>query len=109
VKNAQSVQAAVFRAIADPTRRAILERLAAREATVTELKAGFSVSQPAISQHLAALRKAGLVIERRMGRNAFYRATPEGLAPLVHWITHYHAFWSDRLPRLHALLKEMDP
>jgi len=70
----------VFRALADPTRRAVLERLARGEATVSQLNAGFDVSQPAISQHLAHLRRAGLVLERRAGRNAYYRARPAGLA-----------------------------
>jgi len=55
------------------------------------------VSQPAVSQHLAALRDAGLVDERRDGRHVFYRATPAGLRPLVDWIAHYKACWLDRL------------
>ncbi|TIR69729.1 MAG: winged helix-turn-helix transcriptional regulator, partial [Mesorhizobium sp.] len=68
------IEAEIFRALADPTRRAVYERLAAGELTVSELRAGVSVSQPAVSQHLAVLRGAGLVIERRAGRNAYYRA-----------------------------------
>ena len=64
---------AIFRALADPTRRAVFERLTHGEAPVKELTARFDVSQPAISQHLAALRKAGLVRERREGRHAYYR------------------------------------
>ncbi|TIO54040.1 MAG: winged helix-turn-helix transcriptional regulator, partial [Mesorhizobium sp.] len=66
------IEAEIFRALADPTRRAVYERLAAGELTVSELRAGVSVSQPAVSQHLAVLRGAGLVIERRAGRNAYY-------------------------------------
>jgi DNA-binding transcriptional ArsR family regulator len=98
----------VFRALADPTRRAVFERLARGEATVSQLNAGFDVSQPAISQHLAHLRRAGLVLERRVGRNAYYRARPAGLVPLIDWIDRYQAFWSERIERLQGLLKEMD-
>jgi DNA-binding transcriptional ArsR family regulator len=98
----------VFRALADPTRRAVFERLAKGEVTVSELNAGIDVSQPAISQHLAHLRRAGLVTERRAGRNAYYRARPGGLAPLISWIDRYQAFWSERIERLHGVLKEMD-
>lgn len=98
----------VFRALADPSRRAIFERLTRGEAAVKELTARFNISQPAVSQHLAALRRAGLVTERREGRLAYYRVEPKGLKPLIDWITHYQAFWLERLDRLQSLLKEMD-
>jgi len=98
----------LFRALADPTRRAVFERLATGEMTVSELKAGFAVSQPAISQHLAALRGAGLVEERRQGRNAYYRARPEGLAPLTDWVERYRTFWPARIAALKDVLKGMD-
>jgi DNA-binding transcriptional ArsR family regulator len=98
----------IFRTLADPTRRAVFERLAAREMSVSELKTGFSVSQPAISQHLAALRTAGLVSERREGRFSYYRAAPEGLAPLLDWIDRYRAFWPERIERLKTVLKGME-
>jgi DNA-binding transcriptional ArsR family regulator len=101
-------EADIFRALADPTRRAVLERLAGREMTVTELRGGFSISQPAISQHLATLRRAGLVSERRHGRHAYYRAAPEGLAPLAGWLERYRAFWPARIDRLRDVLREMD-
>lgn len=101
-------ESAVFRALADPTRRAVLERLAGGEATVSDLTAGFQVSQPAISQHLAALRRAGLVSDRHAGRYVYYRATPEGLTPLLDWLEHYRAFWNDRMEGLRTLLKEID-
>lgn len=99
----------IFRALADPTRRTIFERLARGEATVKDLTARFDVSQPAVSQHLAALRKAGLVSERHEGRFAYYRVEPAGLRPLVSWIEHYQVFWLDRLQKLKALLREMAP
>jgi DNA-binding transcriptional ArsR family regulator len=101
-------EAEVFRALADPTRRAVFEQLARGEAAVKSLTARFDVSQPAISQHLAALKRAGLVSERREGRLAYYRGRPAGLRPLVDWIAHYQAFWADRLARLQNLLEEMD-
>ena len=98
----------IFRALADPTRRAVYERLAAGELTVSELRAGMSVSQPAVSQHLAVLRGAGLVTERRAGRNAYYRADPQGLDPLLGWIERYRAFWPERIEKLKTVLKGMD-
>ena len=98
----------VFRALADPSRRAIFERLARGESAVKDLTARFDISQPAVSQHLAALRQAGLVTERRNGRFVYYRIQPDGLRPLVDWIAHYRAFWPERLDRLKKLLKEMD-
>lgn len=103
------IEADVFRALADPTRRAVLERLLAREMSVSELKAGFAVSQPAISQHLATLRAAGLVSERRAGRHAYYRGNPDGLAPLLEWIERYRAFWPSRIEKLKDVLKDLDP
>lgn len=98
----------IFRALADPTRRAVFERLAAQEMSVSELKAGFAVSQPAISQHLATLKGAGLVRERRDGRYAYYRAEPQGLVPLARWVERYRSFWPERIERLKDVLKGMD-
>jgi DNA-binding transcriptional ArsR family regulator len=98
----------VFRALADPSRRAIFERLTHGEAAVRDLTPRFHISQPAVSQHLAVLREAGLVSERREGRLAYYRVEPKGLRPLVDWIAHYQAFWVDRVGRLQKLLEEMD-
>ena len=103
-----SKEDAVFRALSDPTRRAIFERLTRGEVAVKDLTDRFPISQPAISQHLAALREAGLVVERREGRFAYYRVQPKGLRPLVDWIVHYQVFWHEKLERLQDLLKEMD-
>lgn len=101
---------AVMRALADPTRRAVFEAIAnAEEVTVVELTRQSSVTQGAISQHLKTLKQAGLVAERPEGRNVFYRATPEGLAPLADWMTHYGVFWRERFGELRNLLKEIDP
>jgi DNA-binding transcriptional ArsR family regulator len=103
------IETEIFRALADPTRRAVLERVAAREMSVSELKGHFTVSQPAISQHLAALKGAGLVSERRQGRFAYYRADPKGMAPLLRWIERYRSFWPERVEKLKDVLKGMDP
>jgi len=101
---------AVMRALADPTRRGVFERVASsEEITVVELTRGSGVTQGAISQHLKSLKQAGLVAERPMGRNVYYRAEPEGLAPLVDWISHYGVFWRERFANLRTLLKEIDP
>jgi DNA-binding transcriptional ArsR family regulator len=101
---------AVMRALADPTRRAVFERVAGgEEITVAELTRGSGVTQGAISQHLKALKQAGLVAERPEGRNVFYRAQPEGLAPLADWMSHYGTFWRKRFVSLRNLLKEIDP
>ncbi|HWJ72860.1 MAG TPA: metalloregulator ArsR/SmtB family transcription factor [Kaistia sp.] len=99
----------IFRALADPTRREVFERLASGEMSVSALKARFSVSQPAISQHLAALKAAGLVAERREGRFSYYRVAPEGLAPLIDWVDRYRAFWPERIDRLKDVLKGLEP
>ncbi len=102
-------EAEVFRTLADPTRRAVVERLCRREMSVSELKAGFEISQPAISQHLAALARAGLVCERREGRFAYYRAEPQGLEALVDWVYRYRKYWPERLEQLKNVLKDMEP
>src|ERR1700712_4352761 len=101
---------AVMRTLADPTRRAVFERIAgADEITVAELTRGSGVTQGAISQHLKSLKLAGLVAERPAGRNVYYRAEPEGLAPLADWLSHYGVFWGERIANLKTLLKEIDP
>ena len=103
-----TAEADLFRTLADPTRRAVFERLGEGEMTVSDLRQGFSVSQPAISQHLSALKAAGLVSERRAGRNAYYSLRPEGLAPLAGWVDRYRTFWPERIGKLKELLKDMD-
>ena len=100
----------VMRALADPTRRAVFERIAgAGEINVLELTRASGVTQGAISQHLKSLKQAGLVVDRPEGRKIFYRAKPEGLAPLFDWLSHYDAFWRERFGNLRTLLKEIDP
>lgn len=101
---------AVMRTLADPTRRAVFERIVScDEITVAELTRGSGVTQGAISQHLKSLKQAGLVAERPEGRNVYYRAEPNGLAPLVDWMSHYGVFWREQFTNLRTLLKEIDP
>lgn len=97
-----------FKALADPTRRAVFERLADGEMNATELRQGFALSQPAMSQHLAVLRGAGLIAEQKLGRNVMYRINPDGVAGIHQWLSRYHAFWPQRVDELKRLLKEMD-
>jgi DNA-binding transcriptional ArsR family regulator len=99
----------LFSTLADPTRRAIFERLSRDgEQTVRALTDRAGVSQPAVSKHLGVLKHAGLVRDRREGRQTHYRAQPQGLAPLIDWMSLYGAFWRDRFDRLEALLNRMD-
>ena len=99
----------VMRTLADPTRRAVFERIVhAQEISVAELTEGSGVTQGAISQHLKSLRLAGLVAERPEGRKVYYRAEPQGLAPLVDWMGHYGLFWRERFANLRTLLKDID-
>jgi DNA-binding transcriptional ArsR family regulator len=101
---------AVMKTLADPTRRGIFERIARRsELSVSALAQGLRVSQPAVSQHLRTLRKAGLVKERRDGRHVRYRVDPRGLAPMIDWLEIYGAFWRERFANLEKLLKEIEP
>jgi DNA-binding transcriptional ArsR family regulator len=99
----------VMKTLADPTRRAVFERIAREgEVAATGLVRGSRVSQPAVSQHLRALREAGLVTERRDGRQIHYRIAPKGLAPLIDWLGHYQTFWQERIANLEKLLKESE-
>jgi DNA-binding transcriptional ArsR family regulator len=108
MQSAAEAQDRIFHALADPSRRAIFESLTPGEAAVKELTARFEISQPAVSQHLATLKDARLVRARREGRNVYYRVDPRGMKPLIDWITHYRAFWTERVDRLERLLEKMD-
>jgi DNA-binding transcriptional ArsR family regulator len=99
----------LFKALADPTRRSIFERLVRDgEQTVHALTDRAGVSQPMVSKHLRALKLAGLVRGRREGRETHYSARPRSLAPLIDWVSLYGAFWRERLDRLETLLNRMD-
>lgn len=99
---------AVFRALADPTRREMLELLRERERTVLELAEPFRMSQPAVSQHLAVLRESGLVSARRDGRCRVYRIEPQNLRAVDDWLEHYRHFWTDKLWALGQYLDEQE-
>src|SRR5215204_1361338 len=103
-----AVENRIFQALADPSRRAIFESVTRGEVAVKDLTGRFDISQPAVSQHLAALKAAGLVKGRREGRNVYYRVQPGGMRPLIDWIAHYRAFWTEHVDRLQQLLANMD-
>ena len=109
MQSAAAVEDRLFQALADPSRRAIFESLTrGGEVAVKDLTARFDISQPAVSQHLATLKQAGLVNARREGRCVFYRVQPRGMKPLIGWIAHYRAFWTKHVDRLEQLLEKMD-
>jgi DNA-binding transcriptional ArsR family regulator len=96
-----------FGALADPTRRAILTRLSSGEATVGELAAPFSMTQPAVSKHLKVLERAGLISR---GRDAQWRPCklePAPLKEVADWVEEYRALWEERLDRLDEYLREL--
>lgn len=96
-----------FVALSDPTRRAILERLARGEATVHELAAPFAMTQQAVSKHLAYLERAQLLEKRRVGRQHFCKLDARALDEVSAWITRTRAFWSESFDRLEALALEL--
>jgi len=98
---------ATFAALADPTRRAIVTRLAAGDATVLELAAPFSISLPAISRHLKVLEQAGLIARGRDAQRRPCRLRTEGLAEVASWVQHTQQAWEDRFDRLDAYLHEL--
>jgi DNA-binding transcriptional ArsR family regulator len=105
----QAVANDLFRALSDPTRRSIFEWLARDgEQTVHGLTVRAGVSQPAVSKHLAILKLARLVRNRRAGRETHYSAQPQALAPLRDWMGHYRAFWGEHLDRLEGVLNKME-
>lgn len=93
-----------FRAVADPTRRAILDSLASGSRSVSELCALFSVTQSAVSQHLKVLRETGLVHPVREGRMVVYHLDPKPLRAVYDWAAQYERFWNKKLDALGALL-----
>lgn len=95
-----AADASVFHAIADPTRRAILDRLRDGELAASDLLTPFRISQPALSQHLAVLRRAGLVRQRKSGRRRLYSVEPAPLRAIADWISLYDRFWTEKLDNL---------
>ncbi|HXG36198.1 MAG TPA: metalloregulator ArsR/SmtB family transcription factor [Dehalococcoidia bacterium] len=95
-----------FEAIADPTRRQILDLLREGEIAAGEVARHFPVSRPAVCKHLRVLRKAGLVQERRRGRHRLYRLNAAPLAEVGSWLSRYEVFWGERLAVLKRLAEE---
>ena len=98
----------IFKALADPTRRGVFEKLATGSMNASDLRRGMAISQPAMSQHLGVLRSAGLVREHKDGRFVNYEVNPDGLARIGAWLARYRAYWPRRIDDLKALLKDMD-
>lgn len=98
---------AAFAALADPTRRAILGRLARGEASVNDLARPFKMSQPAISKHLKVLERAGLISRGRDAQRRPCRIEPKPLAEVTSWLENYRKLWEENYDRLDALLEEM--
>lgn len=98
----------IFKALADPTRRSIFDKLAAGSMNASALREGLLISQSAMSQHLAVLRNAGLVREAKQGRCVNYQVDPDGLAQIAQWLAKYRAYWPARIEALQTLLKDMD-
>lgn len=96
----------IFTALADPTRRRIIESLAAGETSFGELAAQFDMSRPAVSQHLKVLRDAGIVASRPDAQRRIYRLNDESLEEVDAWIRKVREFWSRRLDRLERLLED---
>ena len=103
-----ALETQVFRALADPSRRQILDRLLASDASVNELAEGFATSRPAISRHLRVLREATLVVERRQGRHRVYSLNPQPMERADAWLGKYRAFWAARLQALKMLIEAED-
>jgi DNA-binding transcriptional ArsR family regulator len=96
----------IFQAIADPTRRALLDKLRNGEQPVKQLAEPFNMTMPAISQHLQILCEVGLVQVRKAGRQRLYRLNPEPLKEVSDWIINYEEFWQDKLDALGKYLEE---
>jgi len=102
---AEALETQVFRALADPSRRQILDRLVVGDASVNELARGFSTSRPAISRHLRVLREATLVVERREGRRRVYSLNPQPMSHADAWLGKFRVFWAARLQALKTMLE----
>jgi len=98
----------IFKALADPTRRAIFDKLVAGSMNASALREGMPITQSAMSQHLAVLRNAHLIREEKQGRFVNYDVDPDGVALIAQWLAKYRAFWPDRIDSLKTILKDME-
>jgi DNA-binding transcriptional ArsR family regulator len=106
VKYSASLLNTTFAALADPTRRAILSRLAQGPATVTEIAEPFNISLPAISKHLRVLEEAGLLMRQKKGRTHYCQLSPQPLKEAAKWLALYERFWDSQLDALANFLEE---
>jgi len=97
---------ATFRAIADPTRRAIIGMLANGEMTIGDVANRFEMTRPAIAKHLGILKSGGLTSVRASGRERFHKLQPEALKPVEEWIEHFSHFWDDKLGKLKTAIEK---
>ncbi|USB31797.1 metalloregulator ArsR/SmtB family transcription factor [Paenibacillus sp. YPG26] len=98
----------IFQAIADPTRRSLLQMLAGQEMPVTAISGHYPISRTAVSKHLRILADAGLVIERKVGRETRYRLDPEPLTELKRWLSFYERFWDNKMAMLRNYVESED-
>lgn len=102
------MNAEIFKALGDPTRLQIFEKLTAGAMNATALREGMRISQPAMSQHLAVLRDVKLVRQEKKGRFVQYEVNPDGLIIVAEWLAKYRAYWPERIGNLEELLQEME-
>lgn len=98
----------IFKALADPTRNTVFSKLAGGQFNASQLREGLDITQPAMSQHLAVLKDAGLVTAKKQGRAVNYAINPDGLAEIRRWLTKYRAFWPEKIDNLKLVLKDKD-
>lgn len=102
------MQRDIFQAIADPTRREIIELLAGQSLPVNEIADNFEISRPAVSKHIKILNECGVVIIRKKGRKRYCRTDPRKIKEVAEWADRYRKFWTERLDVLEDLLNEED-
>ncbi|MGK7371313.1 MAG: ArsR/SmtB family transcription factor [Candidatus Halalkalibacterium sp. M3_1C_030] len=102
------MQRDIFRAVADPTRREIIDLLIDRSLPVNEVADRFDISRPAISKHLKILEECGVLIVRKEGRKRYCKTNPNKLKEITQWVDQYRAFWNRRLDTLETLLMKED-
>lgn len=108
VTNSPAARYTVFSAIADPTRRAILDQMRAGEIGAGELAGRFPVSRPAIARHVRILRKTGMVRQRKEAQRRYYSLRPEALAEVDRWLAPYRLFWAARMVELKRAAETLD-
>lgn len=106
VKYSEEQIDSLFQSLSDPTRRDILLRTSQKELDVTEIASHYKISLPAISKHLKVLGKADLVVNRKKGRERYYRANPKAILEVQRYIDYYTKYWNDRFDNLESYLSE---